>query len=268
MDKKIIFGLLAIAAILLIITVSGNYLKKDDTSVTVSENSLGNIKSGGKLVVGINPPYEPLEFYDESGKMVGLDVDVANEIASRLEVSLEIKAYEKWDELLEDVKNGKVDLGISGISITSDRLENMLFSSPYLNNGMVLITRKGDERIKSVQDLNGKKIGTVKESTWEKEAAKYTDSSLIIIHDDPVQMLADLENGSVDAVIYDYVMSGKKAGILNAEPSLAVVGEPFTEDFIAVATSKSNRALMDEVNKVLGEMKRTGRLNEIIDTWI
>lgn len=268
MDKKIAFGVLAAAILLAAIVISGYYLNKHDTSGQPDDASLAKIKSSGRLVVGINPPYEPLEYFDASGNMAGLDVDVAGEVASGLNAELVLKSYEKWDELLFDIKEGRVDLGVSGISITPERSKDMLFSVPYLNNGMVLIARKGDEQIKSVQDLRGKKIGTVKESTWEKEAAKYTDSSLIVVRDDPKQMLADLKGGSVDAIIYDYVMSGRKAGLLKDETSLAVVGEPFTEDFIGIATSKSNRALMDEVNRIVSRTKQTGRLREIVDQWV
>ncbi len=268
MDKKIMYlGVLVVflAAGWLVLSGSLSSPGKSDQGI---DSSLERVKAGGRLVVAINTPYEPLEYFDGGGNMVGLDVDIAREIASELGVSLEIRNYGKWEELLDDVKNGHVDLGISGISITPERSEEMLFSIPYLNNGMVLLARGDNEQIQSVHDLKGRRIGGIKESTWEKEALKYTDPSLVVAYDDPKQMLVDLKNNEIDAIIYDYVLSGKKEGLLKNEESIAIVGEPFTEDFFGVATSKNNKALMDEVNKILAKLKRTGRLKEIIDKWI
>lgn len=261
------FGVLVVflAAGWLVLSGSLNFPGKSDQD---TDPSLERVKASGKLVVAINTPYEPLEYFDGEGNMVGLDVDMAREIASELGVSLEIRNYDKWEELLDDVKRGYVDLGISGISITPERSEEMLFSIPYLNNGMVLLARGDNEQIQSVHDLKGRKIGGIRESTWEKEALKYTDPSLVVVYDDPKQMLVDLKNNEIDAIIYDYVLSGKKEGLLKNEESIVIVGEPFTEDFFGIATSKNNKALMDEVNKISAKLKRTGGLKEIIDKWM
>ncbi|MFH0875030.1 MAG: ABC transporter substrate-binding protein [archaeon] len=235
------------------------------TQEQISDRSLLNVKERGKLRVGIDFPYDPMELYTESGKEAGIDVEIIQEIATDMGVSLEMIDYD-WDEMFAAVKSGEIDLAISSITITSERSEEMLFSVPYFNGGQVMVIRKGYEEIKSVEDLKNKKVGVLKDTTGEEAAMKYVNQSLLVNHYlDSDDIISELKNKSVDVMINDYIAG---VNFVKKEPSLMIAGEPFTQEFYGIATKLGNDALMDEINMALRDMKRTGKLNEIKDKWL
>jgi len=232
-----------------------------------SDPKLKEIKDRGKLIVGSDIPYGVMEFFDESGNAVGIDVDVAQEIADYLGVELEFKNIE-WDILFDAVKNNEIDIAMSSITITPERAEEMLFSIPYFNAGQILIVHKDNQNINGPLDLEGYKVGVQIETTGETEAKKYTDETNVIDYPsyacilDNECMITDLKIGEIDAIILDYVAA---IAVVNNEEELKIVGEPFTEEFYGVATATGNTELINEANRVLRELKRTGELNEIIN---
>ena len=89
------------------------------------DSSLADIKEKGKLVVGSDIPYGIMEFYDDSGKAVGIDMDLANEIASQIGVEMEVKTM-PFNDLFDAVKSGEVDIIASAVTITEERQKEML----------------------------------------------------------------------------------------------------------------------------------------------
>ena len=236
---------------------------------TELDPKLKEIKDRGKLIVGSDIPYGVMEFFDDSGNVVGIDVDIAREIADYLGVELEMRDIE-WDQLFIDAKSNEIDLAISAITITSERAEKMLFSIPYFDAGQILIVQKDNQDITGPLNLQGLKIGVQIKTTGETEAKKYTDENNIKTYlsyectADNECMLDDLKTGKIDAIIMDYVAA---IVIVSNEEELKILGEPFTEEFYGVVTAIGNDALLNEVNTVLRDIKRTGRLTEIINKW-
>lgn len=119
-----------------------------------------------KLVLGTSADYAPYEFHKEiDGKdtIVGFDIDIAKAIAEDLGVELEIKDM-SFDGLLEALVTGKIDFIIAGMTPTPERAENVDFSNIYytaVNN--ILINKENMDKISSLEDLKGKKIGVQKD---------------------------------------------------------------------------------------------------------
>ena len=129
--------------------------------------SLSDIKEKGTLLVGVDIPYGVMEFYDASGKLAGIDMDIASEIASRIGVSMEVKTM-PFSKLFDALKAGEVDVVISAVTITPERQKTMLFSVPYLNAGMSIAVRKDNQSIQSLEDLKDQKVGVLKGTVGEE----------------------------------------------------------------------------------------------------
>ena len=227
------------------------------------------IKERGQLLVAADVPYGVMEYFDSEGNVVGIDVEIGQEIASHLGVELVVIDYD-WEPLFDAVKSGEVDLAISAMTITPERAEEMLFSIPYFNAGQVVVVHKDNVNIEGPLDLMGKKVGVQGESTSEPEAHKYTNESLVILYTGynfdltDEGMLYDLRTGITDAIIIDLIAG---IDIVNYDENFKIAGEPFTEEFYGIATKNDNEALIEVVDKVLREMKRTGKLKEITDKY-
>ncbi len=219
-------------------------------------SSLSDIKERGKLVVGVDIPYGVMEFYDESGKPVGIDMEIAYEIASRIGVSMEVNTM-PFSELFDALKDGEVDVLISAVTITPERQKTMLFSVPYLNAGMSIAIRKDNGDITSLENLKDKRVGVLKGTIGEELVLKsaYFDPSLVISYEKNDERLQDLSDGKLDAIVVHFLIKDL--------PSLKLVGEPLSESYYGVVTKLNNTALMDEIDKALRALKRSGKLDEI-----
>lgn len=235
-----------------------------------TDKSLFNVKQKGVLIVGSDIPYGRMELFDENDQPVGIDVDVAKELAKHLGVSLQFKDY-SWDELFSKVKNGEIDLAISSITITPERRQDILFSNPYFNGGQVLVTLKENSDIEGVGSLSGKSVGVQEETTGSIEAQKYIASSSIFYYPsfdtllDGSGILTDLRNKKFDAIIVDYVQA---LDLIKNNTDLKIVGIPFTKEEYGIATKIGNNLLIHEVDKILNEMVEDGHLQAIKTKWL
>jgi polar amino acid transport system substrate-binding protein len=234
-----------------------------------ADKSLSAIKKRGVLVVGSEIPYGVMEFFDSNHQPIGVDVDIAKEIASRLGVTLKFENYD-WDTLFLKVKTGKVDLAISSMTITSQRQKEMLFSNPYFDGGQVIIVQSGNSSIEGVNDLAGKKIAVQKDSTGYTEAAKYTSSERIYSYpnfdssSDGTGIIVDLKNGKFDAIIVDYIQA---LNLIKNDSEMKIVGVPFTKESYGIATEIDHVLLIKKINSILADMEKDGTLQAIKTKW-
>ena len=172
MKKGLLKKLTAVAAVATIaISMIGcgaaNTSSSSSASGSASESVLEKIKKDGKLVVGTSADYPPYEFHatvDGNDKIVGFDMDIAQEVADDLGVKLEIKDMD-FDGLLVALQANKVDMVFAGMTPTEERKENADFSDIYYEATHRFILRSGEEAsVKSFDDLKGKKIGVQKGS--------------------------------------------------------------------------------------------------------
>lgn len=227
---------------------------EDEIDPTIKE-----IKNAGKLIVGTSTPYEPMEYADDQGKIVGFDIDLAQEIASSLDVELEIKDMD-FDLLLDSVVSGDIDIAIAAITINVERSEKVLFSNPYLNAGQVIVVNDSNADIKSPEDLNGSKVGVENGTTSQQEAEKYTNSSLVIDFDNYSAALDGLVRGEVQAIIIDYPAG---FGLVRNNEEIKVIGNPFTDELYGVAIKKGETSLKNKIDEIIN----SGTIDVLKDKW-
>ena len=241
-------------------------LNKDKPSLEdVQDPLLKAIQDRGEIIIGTDATYPPMESIDEQGNFLGMDIDIAKEIAFDLEVEPKFRNI-IWEKVFDAVKKGEVDMIISSITLTLERAETMSFSDPYFNAGQVIVIRTDkQETIKGVEDLCEQNLGVQIETTSEEEAKKHTDPSLVKSYENYDLAKEDLLGGEIDAIIIDYPAA---IGMVAGEKDLQVVGVPFTQEFYGVATQKNQDALLSEINRTIRRLKREGELKRLEERWL
>ena len=259
---KRILTFLLLASFAVIISCN-NSASTNNTSEVKEDNSLQKVKDAGKLVLGLDDTFAPMGFRDENGEVVGFDIDLAKEVASRLGVRLEIKPIE-WSSSILSLNKGDVDVLWNGVTINEARKQQINFSKPYLNNRLVIVKAIDDATINSKDDLAGKVLGVQVGSNDEALTADPASKNAKEIrrYDVNVNAFLDLQAKRIDAVIIDevaaqYYISEKKA------PFVVVDNSPLTEELYGVGFRKSDEKLLAEVDKILDEMKADGKAAEI-----
>ena len=220
------------------------------------EDSLARIQTRGILEVGTDIPYGVMEFLDDAGKPIGIDMDIGREIAESLGVRMEVRSM-AFDDLFDALRSGRVDVLISAVTITPERQKTMLFSVPYLDTGLSLAVRSDRDDIRGPQDLAGKRVGVLKGTTGESymESAGAAAKALLVRYESNEKRLADLESGVIDAAIVHFLVESR----LN----IKTVGEPLDQAFYGIVARSGDHDLMRAVNRTLRTMKRSGKLSDI-----
>ena len=120
--------------------IIANYIGDDTKGTCPYVSPEGVDRSNGTLVMATNAAFEPYEYY-EGGAIVGIDVDMAQAVADILGYELQIEDME-FDSIITAVQSGKADIGVAGMTITEDRLQNIDFTDPYTTATQVIIVRK------------------------------------------------------------------------------------------------------------------------------
>lgn len=244
--------LILMSCLLLIISVACG--KKDG-------NKVEEIKKQGKLTLAVSPDYPPYEFIvSEQGKIkvVGADIYLAQKIADKLGVELEIQQL-AFDSILPAVTSGRSDIAISGINPNEKRREAVDFSDIYYTNESVFLVTKDGSDIKDDKDLMTKKIGVQKGATQEKfalEELKLSENNVQSLTDVP-SLLQDLTNKKIDALLIpNDVAAIALSKNKDIKLSSFIVDKNPEAEGMAIAVKKGdNKELLAAINEVIKELK-------------
>lgn len=221
----------------------------------------------GKLIMATNAEFPPYE-YKEGDKIVGIDAEVAQLIADKLGLELEI-ADVQFDSVIPGVQSGKYDMGMAGMTVTDERKEKVNFSDSYATGIQVVIVKE-DSDIKSIDDLEGKKIGAQQGTTGyiyasdTPENVGYGEEN-VIGYDSGAVAVEALKSGKIDCVIID---NEPAKAFVAANAGLKILETEFTVEDYAICFSKSNNALKDKVNAALKELIADGSVKKVVDKYI
>lgn len=216
----------------------------------------------GVLTMATNAYFPPYEYY-EGDQIVGIDAEIAAAIAEKLGLELVIEDME-FDSIITAVQTGKADMGLAGMTVTEDRLQNVNFSSTYAT-GVQSVIVKEDGDIASLDDLAGKMIGVQLATTGDIYASDEFGDDYVEQYNKGNDAVMALVSGKVDAVIIDnepaksYVAANEGLKILDTEYAV--------EDY-AAAINKDNTALLAAINGALEELTADGTLASIISKYI
>ena len=226
---------------------------------------LDDIKKSGVLRVAAFDSNPPFGFIDPQSKQLeGLDIDYAKAIASQLGVKLELQPTNPANRVPLLVAN-KVDLVLANFTITTERAQQVNFSTPYFASGQQFIVKKGT--LKSQDELNSWRVGVDKGTTNETVLRAKFPGAKVVAYDDTPFAFTALRNGNVQAITQD---GPKLIGLLANVPDRDKYEvPPFTvsNDLIGVGLPKGETALTDVVNKTLVDLEASGQAQKIYDTW-
>lgn len=217
------------------------------------------------LRVGSYPANPPWETKTASGTFEGFEVDIVNEIARRMGTTAEIEGMD-FKALFVASASRRVDAVISSLTITDERLKNQAFTQPYFAGALGVGVKKGSE-ITSLADLKGKTVGAIATSygeNWLKEHAAEVGHASYKSYDTTANMLTDLMSGRIDAAVNDVV--GLRYAFTQMK-GLEVAAEIATGEKFAMMMPKGSPRL-EEVNRVLSEMKSDGTMAKIYEKWL
>lgn len=224
-------------------------------------------KARGELIVAMDAGYVPFEVLEADGSFSGFDVDLINEVAKDMGVTVKIKNV-AWNGIIGELNTGKADLIISGMSITDKRKEAVAFSEPYFNVGQVIVKRKGDERIKSADDLSGEGLTiAVQEGTTGEFAVrkKFPKAKLLRFPKADQACLAVVQE-KADAVVFDHPFLQSYVA-KQGKDTLEGVWTPFTEEPIGAAFRKTSPKLVKAFNETLARLKSEGTYATLVKKY-
>ncbi|WP_077210968.1 basic amino acid ABC transporter substrate-binding protein [Bacillus dakarensis] len=216
------------------------------------------------LEMGTSADFPPFETRDNSGEIVGFDIDLAKAVADELGYELEIKDM-SFDGLIGGLQSGTVDFVVSGMSATDERKENVDFSTEYHRSGEMFITLP-DSSIKSMDDLAGTKIGVQLGSIQDegaKKLAEEIDLEVKALNKVP-DLIQELKSGRIDAVYLDKTVA---EGYVKELGFLGFDDESATTPGMAIAFPKGSE-LVDDFSKVIEEMKSNGEIEKLEQEWL
>lgn len=214
-----------------------------------------------KLVMATNAEFPPYEYYD-GDKIIGIDAELAQAIADKLNMDLEIEDM-AFDSIVTAVESGKADIGVAGMTVTEDRLKNINFTDTYTKATQVIIVKEGSS-IAGPDDLVGKTIGVQLGTTGDIYAGDIENVKMDR-YNKGYEAVQALTQGKVDAVIID---NEPAKVFVSQNTGLKILDEEFTVEEYAIAVNKNNTDLLKKINQALAELKSSGKLQEIINKYI
>lgn len=223
-----------------------------------------SIVIGANLNVGANIGNVPWEFQNAQGEFVGFEIDLVNEVGSRLGKQVEIVNI-PFNGLFSAVQSGRIDIAISSVTITEKRQKSVSFVQPYYDSAQSL-TVSTRSAAGTLEDMRGKVIGVDTGSTGDMWAtanqAKY-DFSDIRRFEGLAPAMLDLQSGRIDGYISDipaleYFIKGK--------PHFKVIERIETGEKYSMMFARDS-AIVEEVDAIVSELKREGYIAELHQKW-
>ncbi len=216
------------------------------------------------LIIATEAGFAPYE-YMKGDQIVGVDIDIAQAIADDMGRNLVIQNMD-FDAALLAVQQGMVDFAIAGISVNEEREEAMDFSDRYVDSTEVVVVNKENpmveaptsealkDKIVAVQQGNIADIWVSNPDNAEPaEVVRYTKFAMAA---------EDLKNDKVDCIIMDELPA---QDLVSQNPELMILeGDPLFQDQYAIAVQKGNQEMLDEINKVIAQLKEEGKIDEFI----
>lgn len=236
------------------------------TEETTAEAAQSAESAGGTLIVGFDQDFPPMGFIGDDGEFTGFDLELAQEVAKRL--NLEYKPQPiAWDSKDMELEAGNIDCIWNGFTMTG-REENYAWTEPYMANTQVFVVAK-DSGIASQADLAGKVVECQVDSSAEaalKEAPDLTATfAQLLTTADYNSAFMDLEQGAVDAIAMDVIVAGYQIQQRNAD--FVILDDSLSAEEYGVGFKKDNTQLRDKVQTTLEEMAADGTLKSISEKW-
>ena len=230
------------------------------TSAAMAENALEKIQAKGTLTIATEGCWSPWTYHDENDVLTGFDIEIGALIAEGLGVKADFQEV-PWESILVGVDTGAFDIACNGVGYTEERAEKFFFSTPYVYTEAVLVVRKDNEEIKTLEDLQGKKTSNSPNSTYALKAEEmgatvdYVDTlgeTMMMVLDGRVDATINAK-GSVD----DYLSEHPDAEIKIVQ---VFAGEPVC---YPIKKGEDAETLLNAIDEILENLRTDGTLSAL-----
>lgn len=269
--KKIKLLLLLLITILPVMTLAGC---QNETYRENHQDTWTKIKRRGKLTIGVDDSFVPMDFRKKNGQLVGYDVDLSRAVCKVLGLKPSFQSID-WSMKETELKNGTIDCIWNGYTATPSRLKRIAFSRVYELSGQSLVVRKG-AGINSFADMRGKTLGVQESSTAQTDLNKYPQvlKQIIkgqkpILYQDNSTAFLDLRSGRTQGVLAGTIYAGYYATHLAKDNNYKLIpAKQYPSDRVAIGMRKGDTTLMKKVNYALGVLQKDGTLRKINRKWL
>ena len=251
-------------------TASSETSSSEAASSEASAETAGELTTvtPGKLTMSTNAAFPPYEMTDDNGNYVGIDIEVAEAIADKLGLELQVDDMD-FDAALLAAQTGKSDMVMAGVTVTEERQTVMDFSNTYATGIQVVIVPE-DSDIASIEDMTGKMIGVQRGTTGDLYcSASVEDGGFgeenVTPYDNGLTAVQALMNGQVDCVVIDNAPAQE---FVDANPGLKILDTEYANEDYAIGVAKGNTQLLDAINGALEELQADGTVQSIVDKYI
>lgn len=226
------------------------------------------VDEDGKLTVGFDQDFPPMGFVGDDGEYTGFDLELAKEVAARLNMEF-VPQPIAWDAKDMELNSGTIDCIWNGFTMNG-REDDYTWSEPYMDNSQVFVVA-ADSGISKLADLAGKVVEVQADSSAEAALKEDADlsASFGTLQTTPDYNTAfmDLEMGAVDAIAMDVIVAGYQMEQRAEGDKYVILEETLASEEYGVGFKKGNEALRDAVQSTLEKMAADGTLAEISDKW-
>lgn len=223
-------------------------------------------KKDNKFIVGFDSEFPPMGFVADDGSYVGFDLDLAAEVAKRLDMEFEAQPID-WDSKDTELSSGNIDCIWNGFTMTG-REDAYTWTDAYMSNNQVVVVCEGSD-IKSIEDLAGKIVCVQKDSSGlaavEENSELSSSFAELIQVDSYLNAMMELESGAVDAIVMDEIVA--RYELSNSDAAMVVLEGSVSSEEYGVGFLLGNTELRDKVQKTLKEMAADGTLASISEKW-
>lgn len=221
----------------------------------------------GKLIMATNAYFQPYEYY-EGNKIVGIDAEIAEAVAKKLGLELEIQDVE-FASIIAGVQSGKYDMGMAGMTVTDERKQSVNFSTSYATGIQAIIVKEGSpvtdiDTLLSGEYSIGVQTGTTGDIYISDDLGSENEDKVVRFSKGNDAVIA-LSSDKVDAVVID---NEPAKNFVAANAGLKILETPYSVEDYAICFNKNNTELRDEVDKALKELTDDGTIPAIIEKYI
>jgi len=222
------------------------------------------------LRIGTSASYPPLTF-NKDGKLQGVEADLGTAVGKHLKVKTQFVEL-AWDELIPALNDGRIDVIMSGMSVTDARSKQVLFTDPYMEIGQMALIRTADLiqwARPTALFAKDARVGVKTGTTGEAFARASLPNAAITSFDSIEQGTDALVAGKIDIFIHDAPTIWRlTANTATERAGLMGLYRPLTDEYLAWAVRKQDTALANALNGSLDALKKDGTLGRTMGKWI
>ncbi|MBI3939615.1 MAG: ABC transporter permease subunit [Acidobacteria bacterium] len=235
------------------------------SALPISADGLDAIRRRGTLLWGVDVEGgAPYAFPEPNNPtvIIGFEVDMAEEIARRLGLQ-QRPVQTPWDEIPQALRRGDFDIALNGIEVTEIRKQFINFTIPYYYFSESLMVREADRTTSRLEDLKGKKVGTLK-GTLADQILRSIPEIRVVAYDGQVEPYRDLTLGRLEGVLLDGPIARYYGETI---PGLRYAAKGIGAGEYAIGVRKEETRLLAELNSILSAMQSDGALTRILKRW-